>query len=171
MSALWKRLAEATRVKPGSKVDLAKDFDPGRHDKQLRKDHGAAVLADSKAALLDLQDRFFARADRSLLIILQAIDAAGKDGTIEHVMSGLNPEGVDVYSFKTPSATEQAHDYLWRHQRSLPELGRIAVFNRSHYENVLITRVHPETLWPRTGVLDAEDIWRRRPRRRGAPTH
>ena len=70
-------------------------------------------------------------------------------------MSGLNPEGVDVYNFKAPSATEQAHDYLWRHQRSLPELGRIAVFDRSHYENVLITRVHPETLWPRTAVLDA----------------
>jgi PPK2 family polyphosphate:nucleotide phosphotransferase len=162
LSTHWKRLAEATRVKPGSKVDLANDFDPGRHDKQLRKDHGAGALADSKAALLDLQDRFLARADSSLLIILQAIDAAGKDGTIKHVMSGLNPEGVDVYSFKAPSATEQAHDYLWRHQRSLPELGRIAVFNRSHYENVLITRVHPETLWPRTAVLDAGDIWQRR---------
>ncbi|MGA9489739.1 MAG: polyphosphate kinase 2 family protein, partial [Mycobacterium sp.] len=98
-------------------MELAKDFDPGRHDKQLRKDHGAAAQADAKAALLDLQDRFFAQANRSLLIILQAIDAAGKDGTIKHVMSGLNPEGVDVYSFKAPSATEQAHDYLWRHQR------------------------------------------------------
>ncbi|MFZ3320438.1 MAG: polyphosphate kinase 2 family protein, partial [Mycobacterium sp.] len=100
MSAPWKRLAEATRVKPGSKVELAKDFDPGRYDKHLQKDHGAAAQADAKAALLDLQDRFFAQADRSLLIILQAIDAAGKDGTIKHVMSGLNPEGVDVYSFK-----------------------------------------------------------------------
>ena len=89
MPAQWKRLAEATRVKPGSKVDLARDFDPGRHDKQLRKDHGATVLADAKAELLDLQDRFFAQADRSLLVILQAIDAAGKDGTIKHVMSGL----------------------------------------------------------------------------------
>jgi PPK2 family polyphosphate:nucleotide phosphotransferase len=162
LSTLWTELAEATWVKPGSKVELAKDFDPGRHDKQLRKDHGAAALADAKAALLDLQDRFIAQADRSLLIILQAIDAAGKDGTIKHVMSGLNPEGVDVYSFKAPSATEQAHDYLWRHQRCLPELGRIAVFNRSHYENVLITRVHPETLWPRTAVLAAGDVWQRR---------
>ena len=77
MSAQWTRLAEATRVKPGSKVDLAKDFDASRHDKQLRKDHGAAALADVKAALVDLQDRFFAQADRALLIILQAIDAAG----------------------------------------------------------------------------------------------
>ena len=162
MSAQWTRLAEATRVKPGSKVDLAKDFDASRHDKQLRKDHGAAALADVKAALVDLQDRFFAQADRALLIILQAIDAAGKDGTIRHVMSGLNPEGVDVYSFKAPSAAEQAHDYLWRHQRALPELGRIAVFNRSHYENVLVTRVHPQTLWPRTGAVDSNDLWHRR---------
>ncbi|UQX12575.1 hypothetical protein [Candidatus Mycobacterium methanotrophicum] len=120
------------------------------------------MLADAKATLLNLQNRFFAQADRSLLIILQEIDAADKDGTIKHVMSGLNPEGADVYSFKAPSETERAHDYLWRHQRSLPELGRIAVFNRSHYENVLITRVHPETLWPRTAVLDAEGIWQRR---------
>ncbi len=161
MSALWKSLAEATRVKPGSKVDMARDFDAGRHEKQLRKGRGAAAPAEAKAALLDLQDRFFAQADR-LLIVLEAIDAAGKDGTIKHVMSGLNPEGVDVYNFKAPSATEQTHDYLWRHQRALPELGRIAVFNRSHYENVLITRVHPQTLWPRTAVIDAEDIWQRR---------
>ena len=109
-----------------------------------------------------MQDRFFAQADRSLLIVLQGIDTAGKDGTIKHVMSGLNPEGVDVHSFKAPSATERAHDYLWRHQTALPELGRIAVFNRSHYENVLITRVHPELLWPRTAVLDSDDIWQRR---------
>ena len=95
-------------------------------------------LAEAEAVLLDLQDRFFAQADRSLLIVLQGIDAAGNDGTIKHVMSGLNPEGVDVYSFKAPSATERPHDYLWRHQTALPELGRIAVFNRSHYENVLV---------------------------------
>ncbi len=135
-----------------------------RHDDKLRDDHGAAALADAKAALLDLQDRFFASAERALLIVLQAIDAAGKDGTIKHVMSGLNPpEGVDVYSFKAPSVTERAHDYLWRHQQVLPELGgRMAVFNRSHYENVLITRVHPETLWPRTPALNHPDVWTRR---------
>ena len=162
MSVQWKVLVEATRVTPGSTVDLAKDFDPGRHDEQLGKDAGTAALAQAEAALLDLQDRFFAQADRSLLIVLQGIDTAGKDGTIKHVMSGLNPEGVDVHSFKAPSATERAHDYLWRHQTALPELGRIAVFNRSHYENVLITRVHPELLWPRTAVLDSDDIWQRR---------
>ena len=162
MSVQWKVLVEATRVTPGSTVDLAKDFDPGRHDEQLGKDAGTAALAQAEAALLDLQDRFFAQADRSLLIVLQGIDTAGKDGTIKHVMSGFNPEGVDVHSFKAPSATERAHDYLWRHQTALPELGRIAVFNRSHYENVLITRVHPELLWPRTAVLDSDDIWQRR---------
>jgi PPK2 family polyphosphate:nucleotide phosphotransferase len=158
----WKSLAEACRVEPGSTVDLPRDFDPGRHDEKLREDHGAAALAEAKAALLDLQDRFLASADRALLIVLQAIDAAGKDGTIRHVMSGLNPEGVDVYSFKTPSATERAHDYLWRHQQVLPAQGRIAVFNRSHYENVLITRVHPETLWPHSPALTRDGIWHRR---------
>ncbi len=161
-SANWKALAQATVVRPGTKVDLAKDFDPGRHDKELGKRRGLDELAEATAALFDLQDRFFAQAQRSLLIVLQAIDAAGKDGTIKHVMSGLNPEGVDVHSFKAPSETERAHDYLWRHQTALPELGRIAVFNRSHYENVLVTRVHPEFLWPRTAVLDAEDLWHRR---------
>ncbi len=94
--------------------------------------------------------------------MLQAIDAAGKDGTIKHVMSGLNPEGVDVYSFKAPSDAERAHDYLWRHQLAVPELGRIAVFNRSHYENVTVTRVHPELLWPRSADLTSKHIWHRR---------
>ena len=162
MSTQWRSLAEATRVKPQSTVDLARDFDPGRHDEQLGKDAGVAALAEAEAALLDLQDRFLAQADRSLLIVLQGIDAAGKDGTIKHVMRGLNPEGVEVHSFKAPSASERAHDYLWRHQVALPEFGRIAVFNRSHYENVLITRVHPELLWPRTAALDVADIWQRR---------
>ncbi|OBG32474.1 polyphosphate kinase 2 family protein [Mycobacterium sp. E3198] len=162
MSSDWKRLADATRVKPGSKVDLAKDFDPGRRDEGLGKDAGLAALADATAALVELQDRFFAQADRALLIVLQAIDAAGKDGTIKHVMSGLNPEGVDVHSFKAPSATERAHDYLWRHHKALPELGRIAVFNRSHYENVLVTRVHADQLWPPAVTPDSKGIWKRR---------
>ena len=158
----WKRLAETTRVTPGAKVNLAKDFAPARHDKRLGKDAGLAALADATAALVELQDRFLAQADRALLIVLQAIDAAGKDGTIKHVMSGLNPEGVDVYSFKAPTVIELGHDYLWRHHKALPELGRIAVFNRSHYENVLITRVHPDMLWPPAGTLDSKGIWKRR---------
>ncbi|MBX7431912.1 polyphosphate kinase 2 family protein [Mycobacterium sp. Y57] len=162
MSGQWRQLARATRVPPGTKVDLAKDFDPRRHDSGLGKKAGLAALADATARLSELQDRFFAQADRALLIVLQAIDAAGKDGTIKHVMTGLNPEGVDVHSFKTPSETERAHDYLWRHNRALPELGRIAVFNRSHYENILITRVHPELLWPPEARRDTKGIWKRR---------
>ncbi|MDY6995747.1 MAG: polyphosphate kinase 2 family protein [Actinomycetota bacterium] len=158
----WKQLAQATVVPPGSPVTLAEDFDPGRRDKKLGKRGGLAASAEATRMLFDLQDRFFAQAQRSLLIVLQAIDAAGKDGTIKHVMSGLNPEGVDVHNFKAPSETERAHDYLWRHQTALPELGRIAVFNRSHYENVLVTRVHPELLWPRSAVLNSEGLWHRR---------
>lgn len=157
----WRKLARATWVRPGSQVDLARDFDPGRRDERRGKAAGLKALAETTATLVELQDRFFAQADRALLIILQAIDAAGKDGTIKHVMSGLNPEGVDVYSFKAPSATERAHDYLWRHHKVLPRLGRIAVFNRSHYENVLVTRVHPETLWP-PAALNSKGLWRRR---------
>ncbi len=162
----WAELAAQTRVEPGVTVNLSgesgPEFDPGRRDDELGKDAGVRALSEATAALAELQDRFFAQADRALLIVLQAIDAAGKDGTIKHVMSGLNPESVDVYSFKAPSAAERAHDYLWRHQRVLPALGRIAVFNRSHYENVLITRVHPDMLWPRSAALESNDIWHRR---------
>lgn len=157
----WTELA-ATRVEPGRRIRLGRDFDAARTDPGLNKKSGLAALEAAKQTLFDLQDRFYAQADRSLLIVLQAIDAAGKDGTIKHVMSGLNPEGVDVYSFKAPSAAERRHDYLWRHQLVLPELGRIAVFNRSHYENVTVTRVHPELLWPASAALDRKKIWRRR---------
>lgn len=158
----WHKLAASTLVDPGTTVRLGRDFDAGRSDRTLGKAAGLAALDDAKAMLSELQDRFFAQADRSLLIVLQAIDAAGKDGTIKHVMSGLNPEGVDVYSFKAPSPAERAHDYLWRHQLVLPELGRIAVFNRSHYENVTVTRVHPEMLWPASAALTPKGLWKRR---------
>lgn len=95
--------------------------------------------------------------------MLQATDAAGKDGTIKHVMSGLNPEGVDVHSFKGPTANELVHDYLWRHNRALPSLGKIAIFNRSHYENVLICRVHPNLVWPAPArSIAPADLWRQR---------
>lgn len=161
MSGHWEHLVEGTVVPPGMTVNLARDFDPRRRDKELRKNAHDAALSDAKRTLMTLQDRFLAGADRALLIVLQAIDAAGKDSTIKHVMSGLNPEGVHVHNFKAPSGQERAHDYLWRHQRVLPELGRIAVFNRSHYENVLITRVHPETIWP-TSTIAGDDIWRSR---------
>jgi PPK2 family polyphosphate:nucleotide phosphotransferase len=158
----WSEVAAKTVVEPGQKVTLPDDFDAARHDRQLGKAGGLAAIEHAKETLFDLQDRFFAAADRSLLIVLQAIDAAGKDSTIKHVMSGVNPEGVDIYSFKAPSPTERAHDYLWRHQLVLPELGRIAVFNRSHYENVTVTRVHPEMLWPKSAVLNNDGLWHRR---------
>jgi PPK2 family polyphosphate:nucleotide phosphotransferase len=114
--------------------------------------------------LVDYQDRLSAQDTFGVLLILQGLDAAGKDGTIKHVMSGVNPQGVDVHSFKQPSAEELNHDFLWRYQRRLPERGRIGIFNRSHYEEVLVVRVHPE-------LLDAErlpeparkgDIWNHR---------
>lgn len=158
----WSKLAKKTRVPPGAPVDLARDFDSAYKPSGMKKADGLAQLAAGKEQLFALQDKFYAQADRSLLIVLQAIDAAGKDGTIKHVMSGVNPEGVDVHSFKAPSVQERAHDYLWRHQKALPELGRIGVFNRSHYENVLVTRVHPEMLWPKTAESFGDGIWQRR---------
>ncbi|MDR3660217.1 MAG: polyphosphate kinase 2 family protein [Mycobacterium sp.] len=158
----WQALTDAALVAPGSHVNLMRDHNPGRHEPGLAKDSGESALAEAKLVLQDLQDRFFAQADRALLVVFQAIDAAGKDGTIKHVMSGLNPEGVDVYSFKKPTPSESAHDYLWRHQRVLPERGRIAVFNRSHYEDVLVTRVHPELLYPPVPAHDLNDLWHSR---------
>ncbi len=158
----YRKLAKACQVERGATVDLERDFDPGRADDELGKQGAEAALEQAKLELFALQDKFYASADYSMLVILQAIDAAGKDGTVKHVMSGVNPEGVDVYSFKAPSANERAHDYLWRHQLVVPALGRIAVFNRSHYENVTVTRVHPELLWPRSADLKSEHIWHRR---------
>jgi PPK2 family polyphosphate:nucleotide phosphotransferase len=158
----WKVLAASTRVEPNSDVDLAGDFDPGRHDVDLAGEGRQAALNHAIAALFDLQDKFAAQADRSLLVVLQAMDAAGKDGTIKHVMTGLNPASVEVHSFKTPSPAERAHGYLWRHQQVVPELGRIAIFNRSHYENVLVTRVHPQFLWPETPPEHRAGLWKRR---------
>jgi PPK2 family polyphosphate:nucleotide phosphotransferase len=162
MSTDWSLLAKGCLVEPGSRVRLHNDFDPGRTERGINKKAGEAALGKATARLFDYQDRFFAQADTGLLIILQAMDAAGKDGTIKHVTTGLNPQGVDVFSFKTPSAAERAHGYLWRHQAALPSLGRIAIFNRSHYENVLITRVHPELLWPATPAGAHHELWHRR---------
>jgi PPK2 family polyphosphate:nucleotide phosphotransferase len=104
------------------------------------------ILADGIAQLTELQQRLYADGQWALLIVLQGMDAAGKDGVVKHVMSGINPEGCDVHSFKTPSAEELEHDFLWRIDKALPERGHIGIFNRSHYEEVLIVRVHPEML-------------------------
>lgn len=162
MSTDWSSLARSCLVKPGSTVGLGMDFDPGRTDPAIDKKAGEAALVHATTLLFEYQDRFYAQADVALLIVLQAMDAAGKDGTIKHVMTGLNPQGVDVFSFKGPSSDERAHGYLWRHQAALPSFGRISIFNRSHYENVLVTRVHPELLWPDTPAEARHGLWHRR---------
>ena len=137
---------EPLRVQPGSKVKLAKDFDPGYKASFLKKKDGAAILEAGVAVLAEYQARLAAQDTWGVLVCLQALDAAGKDGTIRHVMSGVNPQGVRVNGFKVPSTEELDHDYLWRYARRLPGRGEIGIFNRSHYEEVLVVRVHPELL-------------------------
>jgi PPK2 family polyphosphate:nucleotide phosphotransferase len=136
------------RVRPNKSVRL-KDFDPGWNGdpdipKEKRKELAQAILSEDVSALARSQELLYASNSWSVLLIFQALDAAGKDGTIKHVMSGVNPQGVQVYSFKHPSAEELDHDFLWRCTKALPERGRIGIFNRSYYEEVLIVKVHPE---------------------------
>ncbi|MEU7873010.1 PPK2 family polyphosphate kinase [Dactylosporangium sp. NPDC049140] len=130
------------RVEPGRRVRLPRDFDPGYTGDLVHKRDGAELLERGVALLADHQARLAAEGTRGVLVVLQALDAGGKDGTIRHVMSGVNPQGVRVHSFKVPSAEERAHDYLWRYSLRLPARGEIAIFNRSHYEEVLVVRVH-----------------------------
>jgi PPK2 family polyphosphate:nucleotide phosphotransferase len=150
-------------VPPGKKIDLKRDYDPGFAVK-MTKDEAAAILLEGIAQLAEFQDKLYAQDRYSLLILFQALDAAGKDGTIKHVMSGLNPQGCDVHSFKAPSAEELDHDYLWRCVKALPERGRIGIFNRSYYEEVLVARVHPEILEKQKlpESLKDKNIWKRR---------
>ncbi|MFN0254199.1 polyphosphate kinase 2 family protein [Pedobacter ureilyticus] len=129
-------------VKPGKKVNI-KDFDTD-YNGHLDKEAGKEELARVKEELSKFQEVLYASNTHSVLVLFQAMDAAGKDGAIAHVMSGLNPQGCQVYSFKTPNAEEYDHDFLWRHYKALPEKGRIGIHNRSHYENVLVCKVHPE---------------------------
>jgi PPK2 family polyphosphate:nucleotide phosphotransferase len=143
-----KHLARQLLVAPESKIKLA-DFDPGATH-GVNKADGADQLAKNLERLSVLQYLLYAEARRSLLVVLQGIDAGGKDGTIQHVMSGLNPQGVDVTSFKVPEGAEKRHDYLWRVHNAVPEWGKIGIFNRSHYEDVLVVRVHglvPKPVW------------------------
>jgi PPK2 family polyphosphate:nucleotide phosphotransferase len=158
------RIIEPFRVKPGSKVKLPDDFDPGFHGDFVKKKNAASRLAEGVAQLAQYQDRLAAQSTYGVLVVLQALDAAGKDGTIKHVMSGINPQGVSVHSFKVPSAEELSHDYLWRYARSLPSRGRIGIFNRSYYEEVLVVRVHPDNLDRQSLPPSARkgDIWQRR---------
>jgi PPK2 family polyphosphate:nucleotide phosphotransferase len=157
------RLTTRLRVEPGSTVKLPKGFDP-RLRAGLRKREAKELLAQGVATLAEYQTRLAAQNTWAVLIVLQAIDAAGKDGTIRHVMSGVNPQGVSVRSFKVPSADELSHDYLWRYQKALPERGQIGIFNRSHYEETLVVRVHPELLERQLLPSDPKPshIWKRR---------
>jgi PPK2 family polyphosphate:nucleotide phosphotransferase len=135
----------ALLVKPGCSVDLA-DFDSGSTQGFKRKDDASEKLGADIARLAELQEIFYASRRHALLIMLQGTDSAGKDGAIKHVMTGVNPQGVDVHSFKVPSTTELAHDYLWRTTKVLPERGRIGIFNRSYYAELVVVRIHPSVL-------------------------
>jgi len=162
-----KRIAEfikPLRIKPGSRVDLPKHFDPGWKADFLTKKDGLELLQTGIALLADYQARLAAQDKYGVLVCLQALDAGGKDGTIRHVMSGVNPQGVHVSGFKVPSAEELDHDYLWRYACRLPARGDIGIFNRSHYEEVLVVRVHPEILDRQKLPKEAkgEGMWDRR---------
>jgi PPK2 family polyphosphate:nucleotide phosphotransferase len=160
-------------VKPDTKISL-KDYDTQYNDdisikgNILEKAEGQKLLEEGKEKLAEMQDKLYAHNQYSVLIIFQAMDAAGKDGAVKHIMSGLNPAGVKVYSFKSPSSTELEHDYFWRHYTVLPPRGEIGIFNRSHYENVLVTRVHPEYILnenlPEINSINDinEDFWQQR---------
>ena len=148
---------------PGKGFRLA-ERDPG-DTAGLDKDKGRKRRERDLARLAELQERLYAEGTRSLLIVLQAMDAAGKDGTISHVAGGFNPQGVVVTSFKAPTATESAHDFLWRTQLALPPRGHVGVFNRSHYEEVLVVRVHPEFLAAQgiaPGTAEDSGFWKER---------
>lgn len=143
-----------------------KDHDPGdtHHLKSQDKPQAKEFLEQGVAMLAELQEVLYAQSNWGLLLIFQAMDAAGKDGTIKHVMSGVNPQGVDVFAFKSPSAEELAHDFLWRTNRCLPPRGKIGIFNRSYYEEVLVVRVHPEFLEKQRipDSLRGDHFWRNR---------
>ena len=132
-------------VPPGKKIRL-KDYDPGFTSHYKNEDEASAKLRKDIKRLAKYQDVLYAQNTYALLVVLQAMDTAGKDGTIQHVMSGVNPQGTQVHSFKAPSVEELDHDCLWRSMKALPERGEIGIFNRSYYEEVLIVRVHPENL-------------------------
>ncbi len=152
------------RVEPGRHVVLSRDFDPGYTNGLVEKDDGPEWLERGVRLMSEYQERLAAQDSYALLLCLQALDAAGKDGTIRHVMSGVNPQGVRVTSFKAPSAEELDHDYLWRTARQLPARGEIGIFNRSHYEEVLVVRVHPEFLARQRlpGDTSGSGFWKRR---------
>jgi len=150
-------------VPPGKKIRL-KDYDPGFTHTYKNKSEASTKLQEDIKLLAKYQDVLYAQNIYAVLVILQAMDTAGKDGTIRHVMSGVNPQGTQIYSFKAPSVEELDHDFLWRSFKALPERGRIGIFNRSYYEEVLVVRVHPEILNSQQLPPEAKgkDIWKHR---------
>ncbi len=158
-----KHLLEKLIAPPGRRLSLA-SRDTGWTGRIRSKKQATEWLRDGVKRLSDQQEKLYAQDTYALLVIFQAMDAAGKDGTIRHVMSGVNPQGCQVFSFKVPSAEERDHDYLWRSVRALPERGRIGIHNRSYYEEVLVARVHPEILAAQQlpPAAKGDGIWRRR---------
>ncbi|WP_309738829.1 polyphosphate kinase 2 family protein [Chamaesiphon sp. OTE_20_metabat_361] len=151
-----------TIASPGKKIDL-QNYDPGDTGDFHNKESAQTKLAANIVELAEYQNILYAQNKFAVLIIFQAMDAAGKDSTIKHVMSGINPQGCQVYSFKAPSQEELDHDYLWRDRKCLPERGRIGIFNRSYYEETLIVRIHPELLHKQNlPQLDLKKIWQQR---------
>ena len=163
------KLLKQFLVEPGSEVDLKDHLtditqtdEAKEYGKEFIKERAAGILEESQKQLCDAQELLYASDTHSVLIILQAMDAAGKDGTIRHVMSGVNPQGCQVFSFKKPSAEELDHNFLWRYMRCLPERGRIGIFNRSYYEDVLVVKVHPEWLGPGSPAKPDKHFWEKR---------
>jgi PPK2 family polyphosphate:nucleotide phosphotransferase len=158
------KFIEPFRVTPGARVSLEKDFDPAFKAGIKKKQEGVKLLSEGVELLSEFQTRLVAQDTHGVLVVLQALDAGGKDGTIRHVMSGVNPQGVAVHSFKAPSTEELNHDFLWRYQQRMPGRGEIGIFNRSHYEEVLVVRVHPENLDREKMPPEAKrkTVWRRR---------
>ncbi len=166
---IQQKLLKQFLVEPGSKVNLKQyvtDWTETDNAKELGKDvikaRAAEILEESRKQLAEAQELLYASDTHSVLIVLQAMDAAGKDGTIRHVMAGVNPQGCQVFSFKKPSAEELDHNFLWRYMKSLPERGRIGIFNRSYYEDVLVVKVHPEWLGPGSPAKPDKSFWEKR---------
>jgi PPK2 family polyphosphate:nucleotide phosphotransferase len=156
-------------VEPGSEVNLKEfptdwlDTPEGKEvGKDFLKERATEILEESRKQLAEAQELLYASDTHSVLIVLQAMDAAGKDGTIRHVMAGVNPQGCQVFSFKKPSTEELDHNFLWRYMKSLPERGRIGIFNRSYYEDVLVVKVHPEWLGPGAPKSPDKSFWDKR---------
>lgn len=153
-----KSISKQFRVQPGQKVILA-DYDTNE-SLDLKKKDSSQYLKEFQEQMAALQERMYAEDRQSLLLVFQAMDAAGKDSAIKHVMSGVNPQGCQVFSFKQPSSEDYEHNFLWRHSKAMPERGRIGIHNRSHYEYVLVCKVHPEYIMKERipHVVDVEDV-------------